>query len=1731
MKQARYITDITYHPTPHGKKAPTSIHLSTDELAQLEALGLTISDTETTGRPPQDLGLTELASQKAVRDAQGHLRHLSFRVNILPFRPLYQDYLGACKAARKRGEPPPPYDRRKYEYEIDPKALAVTGTRFIRQPLNGPITAMEINGKRIKAYPFYEVMEDFLTFTNHGVKDCYYNMPFDATVLAGQISDVRAHALAQSLTAAEIDQRFGHTPLDHDRYEAMHQFANKGYSLLRTSERTEYLRLLKPLVEVPDAYRNSATYRCLLLNYLAVQGFGPSNRLDDAYRNLVDANFTERGDHAAEEDVTMAARVALRIARQQEGTIPTVQGLYAKLARAVSPTAKVESLPPRPRDDGTLVHGDLLLHMGRQSDRLSPEATRFWEFLVGFSQVRRNNGRLPEHVLEKHADGAWGAHALLNAERKQPLTLNLLKKVIFHEQLRHSPVIDRLVTHKSTGTVVDVVMRRQPGQSEATTIRNVPLGAVRANLAFLNAHPTEADAWLRLIAELKHDDRSDKRVGMILLRPREDASVILALQGHDKRFGECTVYIPPGEAIGDAQVRAAIRAEAQKMLRIGAMPHAGGVTPQELDEYLAEEHGNETPDESSPLPLLDVDLDHRGEQLIYTVPEAVFSMMASQLHQSPARLLHQRRLTTADGQGIALRRIRQQEHGKKETYVRITGTFDALHAYTLREGEQAHGERFSAILKNACWLYEQFDRLPGNYGLHLKGQMLESHQQQGVDVEALGLLARTGIPFKAYGDRIRVDAGQLMPEAFHYSLTLRRQQLGRNQERREGKLDGTYAPPAHLPALQRLLLAHPHCALEINERGESWLVDGSRTPQGQRMHYALDLAENNPRLIMKGRHLRAEESQLGDAASWRLEMTSQDNAILSVRSTAMLALISNQTGLAFPQPDEVTHYTIPAAQVAAVHAAAQKASSFLRTLAHSTGSQRLPIAHIDSLYNGKTVLELPKLDCMRNPHVFTGMLRLHHTLTKGTEHKGAATLAKHLRSISEADERLSDLHMLAAHAADHLPGIAQTVTGLDSILDAFTGSETLNPQKALDHERYMLCQLRHELHSSGASLRIDAITRQRYLTAIEPMQARFSNIAFGTEHFTEHLRMLRKGLASYPGTQRTAVRDLIGQSLASAMDSEAIQLAYHPDTFHANMNAYTEHVQALLQRDQPELDDEKRERQQKGAERTMRSYAEHALIRCLYRLTNDPDSVTFLVIDELMTRAGWHYSTPQKQVLMQLYQYGPAEIGLTLAAQFPAGKDKRRWAATQLLEQYDLIARHEHIPEMLAHVQENHPELALQIEHGLRSAYLTRGKRYLLVAQEFAGPRQSAYLDAAESCFKKAGLDANGIAHEHQLARQPKSETTRQTARDAILYATEQDPGNKDDAIRRVIDQPAMEERYRTLLVAREHKLFRNALLPVITALDPYYEEKQLRELFASIDRFRKEAHDYVVSKPHYLRDLGALIDIGYQQEPTIHAAINGTPPAQRDTLQQRRIHEQDMPEMQGIRSDTLATIREAMATQNTAMVDHANAHLKHHQIEATAIENRLYLPPKALEAMFEAWSKHATQVLPLPSHLQPWQARVASRLMEGISPTVQEVRGAPAKRGVHCWLTLANDMHERNRQWAGFEMALFGTGIKIPTMPDHGGTHHFILRDYVRSIERGQKAFVTLDSRSHFAQRMRLYFQRDDVLGGIEDLEKALRHSRGQGVHGLRQQLQAMGYNTQDAERTAPSPGTYRRG
>jgi hypothetical protein len=48
------------------------------------------------------------------------------------------------------------------------------------------------------AVPFYQVMEDFLAFTRNGERDCYYNMPFDARVLAGQIADVRAYDLARS---------------------------------------------------------------------------------------------------------------------------------------------------------------------------------------------------------------------------------------------------------------------------------------------------------------------------------------------------------------------------------------------------------------------------------------------------------------------------------------------------------------------------------------------------------------------------------------------------------------------------------------------------------------------------------------------------------------------------------------------------------------------------------------------------------------------------------------------------------------------------------------------------------------------------------------------------------------------------------------------------------------------------------------------------------------------------------------------------------------------------------------------------------------------------------------------------------------------------------------------------------------------------------------------------------------------------------------------------------------------------------------------------------------------------------------------------------------------------------------------------------------------------------------------------------------------------------------------
>ena len=91
------IKDITYYEQDEPKlgKRRGDLRLSLEDMKRLHELGVTISDTETTGLRPGENGLTEFASIRVRKDGKGkqpyklELLH-SF---VLPLRPEYQDYL------------------------------------------------------------------------------------------------------------------------------------------------------------------------------------------------------------------------------------------------------------------------------------------------------------------------------------------------------------------------------------------------------------------------------------------------------------------------------------------------------------------------------------------------------------------------------------------------------------------------------------------------------------------------------------------------------------------------------------------------------------------------------------------------------------------------------------------------------------------------------------------------------------------------------------------------------------------------------------------------------------------------------------------------------------------------------------------------------------------------------------------------------------------------------------------------------------------------------------------------------------------------------------------------------------------------------------------------------------------------------------------------------------------------------------------------------------------------------------------------------------------------------------------------------------------------------------------------------------------------------------------------------------------------------------------------------
>ncbi|MBA4274886.1 MAG: hypothetical protein C0436_04455, partial [Alphaproteobacteria bacterium] len=1600
-------------------------------------------------------GLTEIASIRGAHE-NGANKLTLFHSFILPLKPAYRDYVEAYTRAKSHGTTPPPYDRRLYEYDIEPAALAVTGTEIVRKRKDVPITGLKVDGKSVVAQPFYEIMDDFLAFTGHGTQDVYYNAPFDKPFLGALIADVNAHRLAHH-NAHSTDTLCDDTRIEPQGRALLREFASRPYASLDPLQQAHITAALRAVAHVPDAYLNSALYQCLYYGFLARAGFGPSNTLDDATRLLVDATHTKRGDHSGIEDVVLAARVGLRLS---DGGIRDMARLYERLLKHVDPNGHVDVLPTRMHRNGKEhVAGDIGLHFSKAPSLLGEDAERLWTFLAAFHEAPNINSRVPQHVLTLDT----AAHrAVINAERKQPLSLNFLKKCIYFGQMLHSPLFYSMLPFDSTGNRMDVVLRaRDPETGERITIRDVHYGSLRANTHFLEAHPSDAASYLKLIERLRNIDRS---VGMVLFRPTHDGGVDIVVKGHLRAFGECVMHLPKGVAVSDAIP--SITRELSTQIKLGVIPQVGyfGEPDDERheddeDELATNPHTDRREDRTSRA-FVDSRSEGSGRDMSLTLSQAAFACVAHRLEKTPEALLSAGLVQTGNGP------IRIIKH--KDGRIILGGHSDAFYDFIELGSDGEVGEKPSNLIRDASWLLYRLERIPGTYGITIAGDMAILDQRDGVSVEALGLLHYVGIPFKAYDTSIKVDVHQLMKNAFHWSLALSRAQKQRKNEldtitrssplssasvHSEGK--GYIAPPRFMVDVQHALLSGKAQALEMNEQRSLWLLDHPSADILQPQHHAIEKHPGGITLSYRKKALVIEESNVKGPQAVNIIDIPQGNTVIHASPVLLSLAGSNLKDTAAFSMSAQDAWNVPASQRKQAVDAAYMASRFLYGITKATGSERLAVRDITIEDDtGRVVFHMPSLPFIPRTGIYNELMTVHNALAKTMCDEHIRHLQRTLPDPRVIDRREGDVMQLTSNVWQQLNTLDALCTTLNGYLKLLGGAEHQGDPASFvfsDELRDDLSTLGMLLHERASSLRKNEGKSPAW-KAIHTAQEKLSAVAFGSDQLREDLAVARKTLNG--GVHGDGgLRARIGAAMGTVMGEAACELArYDLGQFSADsMELYRTHMLSLLGND----------------EAAYRYHARHAAMRYLMQLPHaqDPVALQDSLSHYFLGEAFPAFSSMQRQCLITLYREGSTPNAIAgMKREF---RESGRRAATPhsdwLIDQHRLLTQPEQARLSREAWRQQRPEAMNDIEADITAAYQRRGRLYLDMAfivnphSNEAGHTQDDYIARAQACLLRAGWTQEKFNKALDRTRtRVMSVERKQHVRAQISYIPDTERRTIKDMLA-TIDEAGHEEWVRDAMEVKAYEHYRrDAAHKIEDFLDPYFMHKQRVALLNDITKALKETHDLLMVKYHHVRDLQGLLVL-LQQDPLIADTLNEDAQARIQEIGNRISHK---PEMAGIHEHTLPDIHDEIAHQHEQLRTHLIQHLESRGIPCELRrDGTVTCDIAALKHGFAAWKQahntsQTTATKPLPTHIYPWLERAAQRLFR--IPYVEAVSLDKQIRGVTCRVHLPNEHEARVRAWAELRLATTGLGVMLPPMPTDIAPSHTIIMRLSRRAERG---------------------------------------------------------------------------
>lgn len=1550
---ALQVTDIT-------RDASGTLRLSEKELQRLCALDITVSDTETTGLRVGENGLTEFASIRAVKLKKGKppYRLELLHHYVLPFRPEYQDYLEACEEARASGEPLPPYDKKRYEYEIAPQALAVTGTRLLRERPDGPITGMSVMGETVEAAPFYELWSkpdapiDIARFIRQGRRDAYYNTPFDKPFLRELIKDVQAYELATGHAYLRDEAEEEETP--DPVYEQMVSDAETEYltdipyASATEAERAKIRSVIRENLLLDETIENSAHYQCLMHGFMKVQGGDGPRRLDDAYRMMVDPSFTSRKEHSAVEDICMAAQVACALADKLDGDIPDMAGLFGQLVKHADPKASVEVAPARSEGAGAhkkIVRGDIAIRFGKPAASLRGDAARLWKFLQAYDEATRRNSRAAPHILDM--DPATG-EVIINAERKSPLSLALLRKWIFFDQLQGSKVFEGFYPFDSAGVRADVVFYSAAKKSQTEQVEDVPLQSFRANRLWLEQHPALVREGLEVLRGLH---AANPRLGTVMVRGEVKDGLRFIFKGHQRGFGGLVIRGEPGESPQASLPR--LIEQLEPLSQLGLLPQVEALEPADEEESQAAG----TPHPQSELMLA-------GGKMSLIFSDTMLRLITQRL---PRALRPQgdgpHIVTTSRGETLTLEKV-------KDTQWRLIGTLDAFHDYVSvgaspQKGdgaEDAITEKPANILRDAGWILHRLSQLPGVYEVRIseEGQVV-LHQQDGLSLQALNLLYRARLPFKANAYEIKLDAGQLMRDAFYWSVTLQRLQDELTDDEKKESQDQRMAAKPFLQQLHRALLGGKVKVLRVDDLQRCWVSDGHRQDDAQERYHLVDQHDSYHEYVCRDGRLDATASPI--AGVQNVDIIERDGQIVALISPVVVA-VYNAWRVAHGKPTYSTNLEqANMVELTLQDVPAQQEAMQLRTIAARlyelygvTGIERLPVAALNLTPQGEIAALLPSGALLEHSSgLLDSLIQVYADLAAGGFDQQAGVLKSRFPDTSHIRPRQVSLPVLCDRlmaksdptakndGADQIAAMADRMT---FYLSRLGGAEYTDTPQSLSYGSHIesdigtLGFLTHELSRLREACNPGSAQHATLMKALDHIRMaheKLFNFYTAHEALTESSMVLRKALTGAEGKKGQGLMATLAAAQTHALFELALNLPASAYKNAASLNAAMAGHEQAVERLWKKVNGNPEQTCQECAE--IYRYHVYAQLRHIAK-AGKIENKDMALLSYWVEKSQTDWSAAQQKEIALLFAGPVSEKTLALASQKlqASGIDPE-----PLLIQKRLM----HDPYFRPTAsEEDVQQEQQQCEEKIKGAYARRAQHYIRLMHAKPTTSQEVqqnaeYEQRAHTCLQKAGKTSQEIEKSIQRsARHVKSSSFLRAQKIIAMQVPLED--TKLEAHLAVIDVQGHEARARALMQRRTSQRQMRQMRKVTSALDdPYSTLKQTRALLQSVRTCQKELHDMEMVRYHALRDLAATIALMFQL-PQLREGISER---MHDMVQAIVSGTRHTPESYGMTQEILSSVCQTQQQILQQASQHAHRMFDQYQIaHQTLADGRLAL-------------------------------------------------------------------------------------------------------------------------------------------------------------------------------------------